>query len=294
MANRITDLTVRDGRLSPTEADVFVGVYPDELTSDTVIRGRLTGPSCPYAATVEIAYPLREFSREYASTGVPHILARAVIPEPNWWDPKSPFLYRGFVELWQADQCRDRREWHHGLRVVRPGPGGIKVNGKYLSLQGIVCDTLTGDEARRWHDAGCNALLVNVEAAGEELWEVADQYGFLMIGRITRRADVPRVMPFRKHPSHLFWLLDEALLDDPLVRAALPMPADGKHGLGIELHQPPATPLPEQVGFIACDEGLPTELTDLSLPVLALSRRPFPPAEQPAASDNLGTIYTAT
>ena len=52
MNNRITDLSVREGRLTPTEADVYVGVYPAELTSTTQVRGRLLGPSCPYATTV--------------------------------------------------------------------------------------------------------------------------------------------------------------------------------------------------------------------------------------------------
>jgi hypothetical protein len=292
MANRITDLSISDGRLDPTEADVYIRVYPAELTSTTQVRGRLMGPNCPYAATVEVAYHLREFSREYASTGVPHITVRARVPEPNWWHPATPFLYRGVVELWQSDECCERVEVRHGLRVIRLGPAGFKVNGKVLSLRGIVRDTLTDDEARRWHDAGCNALLADVETAGEELWAQADRYGFLVLGRIPRRADVPRVTPLRKHTSHLGWLLDQALLDDEFVQAALPFPADDKQGLGVELRHAPAGPLPPQIGFVTCGEELLPELIDLPLPVIALARRPFPPTEQPTAPDVLGTIFT--
>src|SRR5947199_5674337 len=124
MDNRITELSVRDGRLTPTEAEVYVSVFPAELASTTQVRGRLMGPSCPYAATVEIAYPLREFSREYASTGIPKILTRALIPEPNWWHPDCPFQYRGPVELWQSDECCERIDVSLGLRVLRLGAGG--------------------------------------------------------------------------------------------------------------------------------------------------------------------------
>ena len=62
----------------------------------------------------------------------------------------------------------------------------------------------------------------------------------------------------------------------------------------IEPLRPPAVPLPEQIGFVACAEELLPDLTDIVLPVLVLSRRPFPPAGQPAAPDTLGTIYAAT
>jgi hypothetical protein len=292
MGNRITDLSVRDGRLTPTEADVYLSVYPAELNSTTQVHGRLAGPSCPYAATVEIAYPLREFCREYASMSIPHITVRAHIPEPNWWHPESPFLYRGPLELWQSDQCCERREVSHGLRVIRLGPAGFKVNGKVLSLRGVARDALTADEVRHWHDAGCNTLLANAGPSGEELWSLADRYGLLMLGRITQRADVPRAPPLRKHPSHLGWLLDQALLEDPLIQAALPTPADDRQGLGIELRSAPTAPLPQQIGFVACSEELLPELVDLPLPVILLAGRPFPQSEQPTAPDVLGTIFT--
>jgi hypothetical protein len=290
MGNRITDLSIMDGRLSPTEADVYVSIYPAELTSTTQVRGRLTGPSCPYAETVEVAYHLREFSREYASTGTPRIIVRARVPEPNWWHPETPFLYRGVVELWQTDQCCDRVEVWHGLRVIRLGPRGLKMNGKLLTLEGMVRDGMTADEARHWHDAGCNALLAGVGA--EELWGVADRYGFLMLGRVRARADVSRAVALRKHISCLGWLLDQALLDDPLVQAALPTPAADNQGLGVELHSAPAAPLPAQVGFVACAEGLLPELGDVDVPKIVLSHRPFPPAVTADQPDILGTIVT--
>src|SRR5207302_639432 len=81
---------------------------------------------------------------------------------------------------WQSDECCERVEVRHGLRVIRLGPAGFKVNGKVLSLSGIAREALTGDKARRWHEAGCNTLLANVGGSHVELWAVAEQSQFLL------------------------------------------------------------------------------------------------------------------
>src|SRR5579864_8804454 len=122
MTNRIHHIRVTDTRLDPAEAEVCIGVYPERLTSVTQVRGRLVGPRCPYATTVEVAYPLRELSREYESTGTPRLILRVVIPEASFWDPESPFLYRGPVELWEGGQRCDLVQVTHGLRTLGLGP----------------------------------------------------------------------------------------------------------------------------------------------------------------------------
>src|SRR5258708_30160011 len=110
MANRIKELYSSILRLTPTEAVCLFGVYPERVTNRTEVRGRLTGPRCPYATTVEVAYPLRESSREYEKYGIPHISMRAIIPEPNLCDPASPFCYQCTLELWDGEQCCRRPE----------------------------------------------------------------------------------------------------------------------------------------------------------------------------------------
>src|SRR5262245_50368134 len=119
MENRIRTVRVLDARLDPVEAEVWVTVEPERLTSTTQVRGRLMGPRCPYSTTLEVAYPLREHSRQYESEGPPRLTLRAIIPEPGLWDPQSPFLYQGPLELWQCDQRCDQVQVRHGLRLVR-------------------------------------------------------------------------------------------------------------------------------------------------------------------------------
>ena len=136
MDNHIVRVNVWPTRLSPAEAELRVVVRPQQLTSTTQVHGRLMGPRCRYTSTVEVAYALRESSREYEKEGEPCIGLRVIIPEPNFWEPQSPHLYEGSVELWQGRQLTDQRRIRHGLRVLSLSPGGLLCNGRPLVLRG--------------------------------------------------------------------------------------------------------------------------------------------------------------
>src|SRR5437868_6764586 len=113
MSNRILDVWLDNRSLDPISAEAAVLVRPERLTATAELRGKLMGPSCPYAATVEIAYPLLPPRRdEPPEEGT--LRARIVIPEASLWDPQSPFLYTGPIELWQDGRCCDRAMVHHG------------------------------------------------------------------------------------------------------------------------------------------------------------------------------------
>src|SRR5919204_1388628 len=102
MSNSIRRVEVRNRSLSPAGAEVWVSVIPERRTPATEVIGRLVGPRCRYATTVEVAYPFRPFPRPVE--GLPGLTRRVVIPEPSFWEPASPFLYQGPVELWEGDQ----------------------------------------------------------------------------------------------------------------------------------------------------------------------------------------------
>jgi len=64
--NRIKRVSIFCAAATPAEAEMWISVYPVSLTSTTQVRGRLMGPRCRYASTVEVAYPLREQSPDMA------------------------------------------------------------------------------------------------------------------------------------------------------------------------------------------------------------------------------------
>src|SRR5437763_829243 len=168
MTNRILLIGASNVRLDPAEAEVWISIYPERLTSDTQGRGRLVGPRCAYATTVEVAYPLREHSREYKTTGqpsldldeMPSFRLRAIIPEPSLWDPESPFLYQAVLELWQDGQRCDQVRLTYELRTLNLGPRGLRCNGRPLSLRGVALGGCSEAEVRSLHQAGYNTLLV--------------------------------------------------------------------------------------------------------------------------------------
>lgn len=217
MTNRITHLDVRTRSFTPAEAEVWIIVRVERLTATTEVRGRLMGPACPYSSTIEVAYPLRPLAHPPAE--VPPLTRRIVIPEPSLWEPVSPFLYRGPVELWQDGERCDRVTVTRGLCFAALKPDGLHWNGKLLSLHGRRVAGLAEDEARSLRQAGINLLLAPVQEA--ETWALADRLGFLVIGELPSfDDDLLRYAEQRTaHPSCLGWRVDGY---EPEALAAIP------------------------------------------------------------------------
>jgi hypothetical protein len=111
MENHIRQHSIVYQAFSPMEAEIRIKVEVDYFNDTTEVRGRLVGPRCALASTVEVAYPLRPVKE---SAGTSRIL-RAVVPEPNRWSQETPFLYRAIIELWQDESRCDRVEFDHGF-----------------------------------------------------------------------------------------------------------------------------------------------------------------------------------
>src|SRR5438105_1995799 len=124
-------IEVRNRLLNPAEAEVWISARAEGRVGEFAVRGRLLGPRCVYASTVEVAYPLRPLSREPDALGA---TARVLIPEPSFWDPESPFLYQGPVSVWQGDRLCFEGQVSHGLRHCQLSPRGLRWNGRPLVL----------------------------------------------------------------------------------------------------------------------------------------------------------------
>jgi hypothetical protein len=278
MDNRILQLTVQSGQLSPAQSDVWIRVVPEKATATTELRGRLMGPRCPYAETVEVAYPLRPPPPGRIPLPREGLLARVIIPEACFWEPESPFLYQGPIELWQEGQRCDQIVISHGLRTFRLGPQGLRFNSRPLSLRGQRITSCSEAEALELRRAGRNLLVVPVEATALHVWDRADQLGFLVLGRIQddSEATLRNLYDLSRHPSCLGWLIEEAP-HPPLDQ----FPPGGLVGLtvGSTSARPP---LSSAVHFLF---GAP-ELANLGKPVLVQGEA----ADLPSAGLILGNV----
>jgi hypothetical protein len=270
MNNRIRQVEVRDRSAVPAEAEVWITVVPEQVMPTTEVRGRLMGPRCPYASTVEIAYPLRPLPRPGAAGA--GLVRRVVIPEASLWDPESPFLYQGPVELWQDGQRCEQVTVSHGLRTISLGPRGLRWNGRPLALRGreVVSSPEGGcpvllpeEEALALRRGGCNLLVAPAGPATAPLWDLADRLGFVMLGRVPEASEptLRLLEALNAHPCCLGWLVP------PPGELRGRLPADFR--VGVELRGEPAPSVPAGVSFVVCAADRPAEELPPDLPLLA-------------------------
>ena len=93
-------------RLDPTLAELHIEFA--DLPADVEVRGRLMGPRCQGASTIEIAYPLRKLT--------PTVYA-VLIPEPIYWDAERQCVYEGPVEVRRDGQPVGRITLSCGIKV---------------------------------------------------------------------------------------------------------------------------------------------------------------------------------
>jgi hypothetical protein len=248
MNSHIRSVEFIDHRLSPAEAEIRISVYLDEITPTTTIRGRLMGPTCRYASTVEVAYPLRPLSN---SQSPPAVVARVIIPEPSLWDPASPFLYYGPIELWQDGLLLERVVARHGLRSRSLGPTGLRWNGGSLPLNGWTGVITKEEEMLALRGAGHNLLTVKSTTATAPLWEMADRIGILMVGTL-QGLDEPLAVEIAKHPSCLGFVLEPATWAKVDAQVLRRFKTATNSFVGIDLSEP-TTELQAGADFVLCD-----------------------------------------
>ncbi len=268
MNNHIRGIELIDRRLSPAEAEVQIRVYLDRIPARTNLGGRLMGPSCRYASTVEVAYPLRPLSHGQSP---PTVEARVIIPEPSLWDPTSPFLYQGPIELWQDGILLEQAVVCHGLRWRSMGTAALRWNGTWLPLNGWSGTIADESEMLALRSAGFNLLTVPGTMATAPLWEMADRIGFLLIG-VLEGLGGPLASVLAKHPSCLGFALEPrswAKLDAEVLRQ---FKAATNSFVGIELSAP-TTELPPGADFALCDAPTGKTMANTGLPVLFRQNR---------------------
>jgi hypothetical protein len=303
---------VRNHTLTPVEAEVRLVFSLGGAVAGLEIRGRLVGPRCPYASTVEVAYPVRLLVRAEPDT----LIGRVLIPEPSLWDPIAPFRYEGYAEVVRGGEPLYRVEITHGLRALQLGPRGLRWNGQPVTLRGVARQQLTESDALRLRQAGSSALLLsltrrigeldgkgrtapNPEALAAcadnlALCEAADRLGFWVIARVP---NVPETgFRWARHLGDyacgVGWLVPQEAFEEVAWGDAAIAQLGNRSGclLGVELKRPVSEKQLAGVAFLCCREELLPELKRLPWPKLILTDRDPLPDGMPAASDLLGWV----
>lgn len=261
---RIHELDWRIHLKDPTEPEIWFGVVPEETSPTTEVRGRLMGPRCRYASTVEVAYSLRATAGN--PLGLPGIVRRAIIPEASQWEPTHPFLYQGPVELWDEGRLCGERMVSCGVRYLHLGTRGLRLNGRLLQLRGVRRHQCTAEEMSELREEGVNLLLANVDDASAQLWTDADEVGMLVLGEVPASPSaIEQARARQHHPSNLGWVFDASMLTDAGLRAASAPLRERRAGEILGIHATVEMPPAPEVQFIVGTPDMGRDLPRLLL-----------------------------
>ena len=278
MLNRIRDLVVMNHRLDPVETELAIHVLLETLTPATELKGRLTGPRCAYSSTIEIAHSVRKIQRS------DHIELRVSIPEPSWWEPETPFLYAGSIELWQEAEFCQRVPIVHGIRWLQLTSKGLRLNGRQFTLRGKLVELpFSEPDAIKLHEQGINAVLTATPGPHLAPWQAADRAGLFVIGTSDLETFLLCRNELTAHPSNFGWLFNRAdLAKAPIQQEGLAM----FYGINSSAESRPAN-----ADFLVCHENELSWLDDAELPKLVIANRL--PDLLPSRPDVIGWIESA-
>ena len=275
MRNRIRDIVVVNHRLDPVETELAIHILLEKLTPPTELKGRLTGPRCAYSSTIEIAYSVREIQRS------DHIELRVSIPEPSWWEPETPFLYVGSIELWQDGEFCQGIPIVHGIRCLQLTSKGLRLNGRPFTLRGKHVELpLSEADVTALREKGINAVLTATPGPHVEPWQAADRAGLFVIGTSDLETFLLCRNELTAHPSSFGWVFNRAeVARAPLQQEGLAM----FYGINSSAESRPAN-----ADFLVCHEHELTWLDDAELPKLVIANRL--PDLLPSRPDVIGWI----
>jgi hypothetical protein len=160
------------GAASETMCRVYARIDFPQPLDRAQLTGTLTGPTCLYSETLPATFSFVDRGPGES------LLAEAVVPEPCFWTPEMPHLYRAEVQLRDGGKLLAQVECTFGIRPLGAGGGKLLYAGRVWVLRGVSSDELPPVELAAWHD-GDTAMLVR--DPDDALCEAASRVGVLVV-----------------------------------------------------------------------------------------------------------------
>jgi hypothetical protein len=168
------------GFADPTEARVYAVITLAEKFWDKSkpfkLTGLLTGPECEFAQTLPARIPFVHCGSDET------LLAEAFVPDPCFWSPDLPFLYRAELQLHGGQAVAGEQNGIIGIRRLGIRDRKLYFEGKRFVLRGIgshfdleaLSDTEMAYLRQTW-----TATIVKWPSTA--LCKLASRYGMLII-----------------------------------------------------------------------------------------------------------------
>ncbi len=167
------------GDANPAEARVYVRLSSDDPLDDWQVTGRLVGPECRFAKTLPAT--IRFVDRNPGPGGR---LAEAIVPDPCFWTPELPFLYRAKLSVYSSrsivktDITTERDEYTidrpFGIRRFGASGRSLYLDGKRWVPRGVCLDRAGEAELLAAREAGAALML---PAPDDAICESASRLG---------------------------------------------------------------------------------------------------------------------
>ena len=164
------------GEATDTLCRVYARLEDREPDADARLSGTISGPECEYAHTLPATFALAD-----RGPGV-SLLAEAVIPDPCFWTPDLPHLYRVRVELRRGGKGVAAVERLFGIRPLGVRDKCLAYHNKRWVLRGVSRQSAPQADLPDWREAGAAMLLPHPD---ETLCDRASRTGVLLVAELS-------------------------------------------------------------------------------------------------------------
>jgi len=255
-------LDIFHGEASPALAYVYARLTLSEPTVGLTLTGEVRGPECSLSHTLPATMPL-----------VPEapgetLLARTVIPDPCFWSPRLPAMYRVRVELRRDHVVLESTERMLGIRVLGVRDNRLLLEGKGWVLRAVLKNSVVAEPIKFWRDA--SAAMV-VENPTDQVCAEASRLGVLLMATLPdpQATTAPNLRRLASWPAVGFVLAHSSAKFPENYRQLMPTTLLVYHATADQ----PGTP-PPWADILACPvASIPQfkgQIADCRLPIFAV------------------------
>lgn len=206
----LDSLEVLFGHATPAEARVYVRLKK-ELPPDARLTGSIRGPKCLYQHTLQAEVTLEDRGPGEG------LLAEALVVDPCFWTPASPFLYRLNVELAAKGETLAREERWFGLRHLGVADGRVRWDYEPYVIRAIRIPEPPLEELPAWRDEQRGVVL---SRASDVFCEEAGRVGVPLVVEVTGTAStcLEEIKRLAQWPAVMMAIVS---CDEPLADAAM-------------------------------------------------------------------------
>jgi hypothetical protein len=212
------------------------------------------------------AWKVRSTAPQSESAGA-DLLAEAIVPDPCFWSPELPFLYRVEVELRHGDKLVSTTVRMLGIRPLGVLGRKLLFEGKPWVIRGVEQASLPPAELGQWRAAD---LTMVVESPSDDLCDEASRLGAWLLARVQgdSASSTPELRRLSRWPCIAAIVLDtDVQLPDSAVRNARNILLAQRRGPGLAIAPTVWTDV------IVCEDSDPAQLAQrsagASLPIIA-------------------------